>query len=113
MAARPTSELDETAWDQVRDWLEARRRPIQDEIRRYPPPIPACDAHFNYLLDQRAMLSRELVRLEAARAAARESAAGRSALESFVRTSPCLAEAEAETGNGSPPEPTKHHRIMP
>lgn len=105
MTARATSDLDETAWDQVRDRLEARRRPIQDEIRRYPPPIPACDAHFNYLLDQRSLLSRELVRLEAARAAARESGADNSALETFVRTSPCLLEDEAETGNGSPSGP--------
>lgn len=71
------------SWDALKQYIEARRRPIQDEIRRYPPPIPACDAHFNHLLEQRAMLSRELVRLEAAR---RDGAA----VDSFIRTSPCV-----------------------
>lgn len=73
-------------WDALQQHLEARRRPIQEEIRRYPPPIPACDAHFNYLLEQRALLSRELQRLEAAR---REGDAG-AAVEAFVRASPCI-----------------------
>ena len=36
---------------------------IVKEIRSYPSPIPACDAQFNYLLDQRAKLSLEIKRL--------------------------------------------------
>lgn len=59
------TDLLHPAWAQLRRLLETRRRPIQDEIRKYPPPIPACDAHFNHLLDQRSALSRELVRLDA------------------------------------------------
>lgn len=79
------------AWDAVRRHIESRRRPIQDEIRRYPPPIPACDAHFNHLLEQRSLLSRELVRLEAACKAAGSGAAA----AAFVRTSPAVDETEA------------------
>ena len=75
-------------WDRLKQYIEARRRPIQDEIRRYPPPIPACDAHFNHLLEQRALLSRELQRLEVAR---QEDDAD-AAIAAFVRSSPCIEE---------------------
>lgn len=91
----PSSDFDDSAWDAIRERLEAQRRPVQEEIRRYPPPIPACDAHFNHLLDRRSLLSRELVRLETARAEAKDTGIGRAALEEFVRTSPCLDEDEA------------------
>jgi len=43
--------------------LESQRNQILDEIRRYPPPIPACDAQFNYLLEKRDRLSVDLNRL--------------------------------------------------
>ena len=46
--------------------LEASRQAVADELRRYPPTIPACDAQFNHLLEQRRQLSQELTRLEAA-----------------------------------------------
>ncbi len=80
------------AWDAVRRYLESKRRPVQEEIRRYPPPIPACDAHFNHLLEQRSLLSRELVRLEAA---CRESDS-EAAVAAFVRSSPCVDESDAQ-----------------
>jgi len=86
MNSQSQSEVLDPKWDAVRRYLEALRRPIQDEIRRYPPPIPACDAHFNHLLEQRAMLSRELIRLEAASKAAASDAA----VAEFVRTSLCI-----------------------
>jgi cell division protein FtsB len=50
--------------------LEKRRRQVAEEISRYPPPIPACDAQFNYLLEARRGIARELARLEDARAGA-------------------------------------------
>jgi hypothetical protein len=43
--------------------LEARKAQVLAEIRSYPPPIPACDAQFNYLLEQRDQLSVALNRL--------------------------------------------------
>lgn len=43
---------------------ESQKSRLQDEIRNYPPPIPACDAQFNYLLEKRDQLSVELNRLQ-------------------------------------------------
>ena len=75
-------------WSALRRHLEAKRRPIQDEIRRYPPPIPACDAHFNHLLEQRSALSRELVRLDTL---SRDGGgSGADAIEDFIRSSACV-----------------------
>lgn len=49
---------------QVRAELLARRARVLAEIRAHPPAIPACDAHFNHLLQQRDALGRELGRLQ-------------------------------------------------
>jgi hypothetical protein len=46
--------------------LESERHRINDEIKNYPTPIPACDAQFNFLLEERARIARELRELEAA-----------------------------------------------
>lgn len=81
-------------WEAIRRHLEEKRRPVQDEIRRYPPPITGCDAHFNYLLEQRSALSRELVRLAAASQAPDADAAG--AVDAFIRSSACIDAAAAE-----------------
>lgn len=91
MIAPVETDVRHPLWDKVRRHIETRRRPIQDEIRRYPPPIPACDAHFNHLLEQRTLLSRELVRLESAC----KASGSRAAAADFVRTSPVMAAAEA------------------
>ncbi len=32
---------------------------LNREIRAYPPPIPACDAQFNFLLEKRRRLSQD------------------------------------------------------
>lgn len=67
-AERGRSDFDRVApiWQEIREYLRALKKPIDVEIRAYPPPIPACDAHFNHLLEQRNGLSRELVRLDVA-----------------------------------------------
>jgi hypothetical protein len=88
MISHVESESRHPLWGRLKRHLESMRRPIQEEIRRYPPPIPACDAHFNHLLEQRSLLSRELVRLEAA---CRESDSA-AAVAAFVRSSPCVDE---------------------
>ncbi len=46
--------------------LEKERNRIREEIASYPPPIPACDEHYNHLLERRDQLSRELARLKQA-----------------------------------------------
>ncbi len=49
---------------QARAALLARREGVLAEIRAHPPAIPACDAHFNHLLQQRDALGRALGRLQ-------------------------------------------------
>lgn len=89
---RAESDLLHPVWGALKRHLEAKRRPVQDEIRKYPPPIPACDAHFNHLLDQRSALSRELVRLDAV---SRGDGGNRIAtIEDFIRSTPFV---DAET----------------
>jgi len=44
----------------LRASLEARRKQLDAEIRAYPTPIPRCDAQFNFLMEERARIVREL-----------------------------------------------------
>ncbi len=67
---------------------------MAEEIRRYPPPIPACDAQFNRLLELRRSLPRELARLD--RAAADHTIT----IEEFIRSSPCEAALSALPAEG-------------
>ena len=60
------SEAVESGWRELRAALEDEWDRISEEIRSYPPPIPACDAQFNYLLERRDRVSRELGRLNRA-----------------------------------------------
>lgn len=96
--------LGHATWDAVKRYLEERRRPVEEEIRRYPAPIAGCDAQFNYLLEQRAILSRELVRLDAAAMAAGAHAESEGeAVEAFLHSSACIdAETAEQLRTGSP-----------
>ena len=49
----------------ARTQLTRERERVLAELRAYPPAVPACDAQFNYLLEQRDGLGRELGRLDA------------------------------------------------
>jgi len=53
-------ELFMSVWQMLREQLEAKQNQIYEEIANYPPPIPACDQHFNYLLEQRMGIAQEL-----------------------------------------------------
>jgi len=79
--------LTESTWQSVRERLESERRRINDEIEHYPPPIPRCDAQFNYLLEARANIARELSRLEALALTSQGSDEPMPVLEEFIRTS--------------------------
>ena len=52
-----------TEIQEARARLEGERRRIQEEISRYPAPIAGCDEQFNYLLERRSQVRRELARL--------------------------------------------------
>lgn len=77
-------------WGKIGTYLEDARRRVHDEISRYPMPIPACDAHFNHLLEVRARICDEIDRLQTA---VKESV-GRGhpieLIEEFIRSSGCL-----------------------
>jgi chorismate mutase len=47
-------------WQRIQEQLEAEKERIVQEISQYPPPIPACDAQFNGLLEERATILQEL-----------------------------------------------------
>jgi hypothetical protein len=73
-------------WDALRARLVQTQEAVAAEIRAYPPPIPACDAQYNHLLERRAALSEAFARLDAARTD------GSSTLESFLAGLPGLDE---------------------
>ncbi len=54
-------------WDALRARLARMQAAVAAEINAYPPPIPACDAQFDHLLERREALSAALARLDAAR----------------------------------------------
>lgn len=54
------------AWAALRSHLETLRAGVLAEIRGYPPPITACDAQFNHLLERRSRLQEALRTVEAA-----------------------------------------------
>lgn len=58
----PETQIDE-AWTELQNLLEQERVRVQEEIASYPPPITACDAQFNHLLEQRTRISRALTRM--------------------------------------------------
>jgi len=45
---------------EIESHLEMEKQRIFDEILHYPPPIPACDVQFNFLLIERAKITQEL-----------------------------------------------------
>lgn len=47
-------------WDTLRRRLQSLMHEVDEEIRSYPAPIPACDSQFNHLLELRRLLPQEL-----------------------------------------------------
>ena len=43
-------------WQQIQQHLETEKVRIVEEIGEYPHPIPACDAQFNGLLEERSAI---------------------------------------------------------
>jgi hypothetical protein len=63
MPAIRQMDIIQCAWDRIRAQLETEKARIYEVIVNYPPPIAACDQQFNYLLEERTRISRELDRL--------------------------------------------------
>ena len=51
-------------YEEKRQALRERRQAIAEEIGRHPRPITACDVHFNRLLEERALLSEQIDKLD-------------------------------------------------
>lgn len=49
---------------EIRAYLENRRDQVCQEITRHPTPIPACDVHFNRLLEERTKIFQTMDRLD-------------------------------------------------
>ena len=74
-------------WQKIEGYLLQEKQRIFDEIVNYPPPIPACDAQFNFLLAERAEMMQALQQL-------REISAGEfSTLRKFIQTCKFFDEA--------------------
>ena len=75
-------------WRTLKARLEEVKRGIVEQIANYPPPITACDAQFNYLLEERDKVSEELRGLEELRGEFGRGEDGSAAkLEAFVSAS--------------------------
>ena len=84
------------SWTKIGEHLERARLRIQEEITHYPPPIPACDAHFNHLLEERARIGAELNRMHEAAAESSTSADSITSIRKFVLSSNFLSEDEKQ-----------------
>jgi hypothetical protein len=79
--------LVETVLETTRCHLESEKQRIQEEIRNYPRPIPACDLQFNYLLQERASIARELDQLDEVSGEGPERGERVQLLREFIRSS--------------------------
>jgi hypothetical protein len=84
----------DVVWNMIHEHLQNEIRRVHEEIRHYPAPIPACDAQFNYLLEERDRLSSELSRARELMNKNTDSESERSSIEKFLNLSACLDEAK-------------------
>jgi hypothetical protein len=50
-------------YDEIEQSLQLAAQSLHEQISRYPVPITACDAQFNYLLERQAAIDAELAGL--------------------------------------------------
>ena len=79
--------LIDVAWQRIRQHLEEEKQRIFQEIRYYPPPIPACDVQFNSLLAERVAIIQELGQVEGFLKQRLTSTDPNQLLDEFMRTS--------------------------
>ena len=63
---RPRRRIVPVMASEKRKDLLQRREAIAREIAAHPRPITGCDVHFNRLLEERALITEEINRLDAA-----------------------------------------------
>lgn len=74
-------------WAEIRANLTRTKDEIYAQIRAYPPPIPACDVQFNFLLEERAKIFQELGQVGTLAQASRQNPEARRLLEEFLHSS--------------------------
>lgn len=87
-----SSAPNNAVWKTIYAHLEQEMQRVRGEIQTYPAPIPACDAQFNHLLDEREALSSELTRVRELMARGGDSQDSSSVVDSFLNTSEHLDE---------------------
>ena len=85
----------EFVWKEIKAALEQEQERIYHAITDYPSPIPACDEQFNYLLEKRAQVSRDLARAEAAVKTQPSLAACRKFVDELAATSSFITDETA------------------
>lgn len=78
--------------EEVRLKMEGRRDQVCQEISRYPTPIPACDVHFNRLLEERRRVFEDLDQLR--ELCPRGRARDIRAIENLIASSAAIDEAD-------------------
>lgn len=80
----------------IKEHLKKKKSQISEEILHYPPPIPACDVQFNYLLEERARLAQALKRLDTLSQAHLSSQERLQRIREFILSSPELDETTVQ-----------------
>ena len=75
-------------WAEIESLLASRLATVEHEIRQYPAPIPACDAQFNHLLEERSIIPQEISRARPAVNASESLSEARRALDEFIASCP-------------------------
>lgn len=84
----------DTALAMIHRHLENEMRRVREEIRNYPAPIPACDAQFNFLLEEREAISLELIRARELMDEDSNSEFSRRFVDAFLDSSAYLGDSE-------------------
>ena len=84
---------DKFVWMRIEQHLENEMHRVRDEIRNYPAPIPACDAQYNYLLEEREGLSLELARVRTFMHEDSDSENARGSVDAFLSVSSYLGDS--------------------
>ncbi|MDH5534469.1 MAG: hypothetical protein OEZ08_02705 [Betaproteobacteria bacterium] len=79
---------------EIRARIETRRDQVCREITDYPTPIPACDVHFNRLLEERRKVFEDLDRLGDLCASCRVRAADVGAIDRLIASSSAIEDKD-------------------
>ena len=91
-----TELLIQSAWSVIKDHLESKRDKLYAEIRNYPPPIPACDQQFNFLLAERTRMTQVLNQLDELAEKSLSHKNPIKLIDAFIQSSPDINDKEKQ-----------------